>query len=198
MKTDLKRDKRTVTAPDSAIREAKGPGAALSAPNCGADSPHGSPQGAVHAVLTVPGGAAEHSAAQHGQEPADRRSGTELPPPTDPPNASPLSHWTTATRRAALSPLGLAVKERRGSQTAPAPRPVAGRWGRLCCVRGRTSARVPLGRRGGRTAAHARWAAAGFAMAAGGKSFLADAGYGEQELDANSALMELDKGEDRG
>lgn len=26
------------------------------------------------------------------------------------------------------------------------------------------------------------------------KSFLADAGYGEQELDANSALMELDKG----
>ncbi|PNJ00242.1 INTS7 isoform 5 [Pan troglodytes] len=25
------------------------------------------------------------------------------------------------------------------------------------------------------------------------KSFLADAGYGEQELDANSALMELDK-----
>uniref|UniRef100_A0A8C9FEE2 Integrator complex subunit 7 n=1 Tax=Pavo cristatus TaxID=9049 RepID=A0A8C9FEE2_PAVCR len=31
-------------------------------------------------------------------------------------------------------------------------------------------------------------------MAAGGKSFLADAGYGEQELDANSALMELDKG----
>lgn len=32
-------------------------------------------------------------------------------------------------------------------------------------------------------------------MAASGKSFLADAGYGEQELDANSALMELDKGE---
>ncbi|NXW77265.1 INT7 protein, partial [Hirundo rustica] len=32
-------------------------------------------------------------------------------------------------------------------------------------------------------------------MAAGAKSFLADAGYGEQELDANSALMELDKGE---
>lgn len=33
------------------------------------------------------------------------------------------------------------------------------------------------------------------AMAAGAaKSFLADAGYGEQELDANSALMELDKG----
>ncbi|XP_051470020.1 integrator complex subunit 7 isoform X1 [Apus apus] len=31
-------------------------------------------------------------------------------------------------------------------------------------------------------------------MAAGAKSFLADAGYGEQELDANSALMELDKG----
>ncbi|NWR18644.1 INT7 protein, partial [Emberiza fucata] len=31
-------------------------------------------------------------------------------------------------------------------------------------------------------------------MAASGKSFLADAGYGEQELDANSALMELDKG----
>ncbi|KAG8584348.1 hypothetical protein GDO81_008788 [Engystomops pustulosus] len=34
-------------------------------------------------------------------------------------------------------------------------------------------------------------------MAAGGsgaRSFLADAGYGEQELDANSALMELDKG----
>ncbi|KAI6071880.1 Integrator complex subunit 7 [Aix galericulata] len=28
----------------------------------------------------------------------------------------------------------------------------------------------------------------------GGKSFLAEAGYGEQELDANSALMELDKG----
>uniref|UniRef100_A0A8I3WFM3 Integrator complex subunit 7 N-terminal domain-containing protein n=1 Tax=Callithrix jacchus TaxID=9483 RepID=A0A8I3WFM3_CALJA len=26
------------------------------------------------------------------------------------------------------------------------------------------------------------------------KSFLADAGYGEQELDTNSALMELDKG----
>ena len=57
---------------------------------------------------------------------------------------------------------------------------------------------MPLGRRGGRAVAHARWAAAGFAMAAGGKSFLADAGYGEQELDANSALMELDKGEDRG
>jgi len=32
-------------------------------------------------------------------------------------------------------------------------------------------------------------------MAASAKSFLADAGYGEQELDANSALMELDKGE---
>lgn len=32
-------------------------------------------------------------------------------------------------------------------------------------------------------------------MAASTKSFLADAGYGEQELDANSALMELDKGE---
>ncbi|XP_014108361.1 PREDICTED: integrator complex subunit 7 [Pseudopodoces humilis] len=31
-------------------------------------------------------------------------------------------------------------------------------------------------------------------MAASAKSFLADAGYGEQELDANSALMELDKG----
>ncbi|XP_054851786.1 integrator complex subunit 7 isoform X1 [Eublepharis macularius] len=31
-------------------------------------------------------------------------------------------------------------------------------------------------------------------MAATSKSFLADAGYGEQELDANSALMELDKG----
>ncbi|XP_056342436.1 integrator complex subunit 7 [Oenanthe melanoleuca] len=31
-------------------------------------------------------------------------------------------------------------------------------------------------------------------MAATAKSFLADAGYGEQELDANSALMELDKG----
>ncbi|XP_006135241.1 integrator complex subunit 7 isoform X3 [Pelodiscus sinensis] len=31
-------------------------------------------------------------------------------------------------------------------------------------------------------------------MASGAKSFLADAGYGEQELDANSALMELDKG----
>ncbi|XP_053314662.1 integrator complex subunit 7 [Spea bombifrons] len=34
-------------------------------------------------------------------------------------------------------------------------------------------------------------------MASGGgaaRSFLADAGYGEQELDANSALMELDKG----
>ncbi|NXD68461.1 INT7 protein, partial [Eolophus roseicapillus] len=31
-------------------------------------------------------------------------------------------------------------------------------------------------------------------MAANAKSFLADAGYGEQELDANSALMELDKG----
>ncbi|NWX85790.1 INT7 protein, partial [Nothoprocta pentlandii] len=31
-------------------------------------------------------------------------------------------------------------------------------------------------------------------MAGGTKSFLADAGYGEQELDANSALMELDKG----
>ncbi|XP_029449110.1 integrator complex subunit 7 isoform X2 [Rhinatrema bivittatum] len=29
---------------------------------------------------------------------------------------------------------------------------------------------------------------------AAGRSFLADAGYGEQELDANSALMELDKG----
>lgn len=29
------------------------------------------------------------------------------------------------------------------------------------------------------------------------KSFLADAGYGEQELDANSALMELDKGTGR-
>lgn len=29
------------------------------------------------------------------------------------------------------------------------------------------------------------------------KSFLADAGYGEQELDANSALMELDKGRGR-
>lgn len=35
----------------------------------------------------------------------------------------------------------------------------------------------------------------GFGMAASAKSFLADAGYGEQELDANSALMELDKGE---
>ncbi|NXP00078.1 INT7 protein, partial [Certhia brachydactyla] len=31
-------------------------------------------------------------------------------------------------------------------------------------------------------------------MAGSAKSFLADAGYGEQELDANSALMELDKG----
>uniref|UniRef100_A0A8D0HIC1 Integrator complex subunit 7 n=1 Tax=Sphenodon punctatus TaxID=8508 RepID=A0A8D0HIC1_SPHPU len=31
-------------------------------------------------------------------------------------------------------------------------------------------------------------------MASSSKSFLADAGYGEQELDANSALMELDKG----
>ncbi|XP_061481251.1 integrator complex subunit 7 isoform X1 [Rhineura floridana] len=31
-------------------------------------------------------------------------------------------------------------------------------------------------------------------MASASKSFLADAGYGEQELDANSALMELDKG----
>ncbi|NWU75413.1 INT7 protein, partial [Onychorhynchus coronatus] len=31
-------------------------------------------------------------------------------------------------------------------------------------------------------------------MASSAKSFLADAGYGEQELDANSALMELDKG----
>ncbi|NXU71981.1 INT7 protein, partial [Oreotrochilus melanogaster] len=31
-------------------------------------------------------------------------------------------------------------------------------------------------------------------MAGSMKSFLADAGYGEQELDANSALMELDKG----
>lgn len=31
-------------------------------------------------------------------------------------------------------------------------------------------------------------------MASVSKSFLADAGYGEQELDANSALMELDKG----
>ncbi|XP_077194756.1 integrator complex subunit 7 isoform X2 [Paroedura picta] len=31
-------------------------------------------------------------------------------------------------------------------------------------------------------------------MASTSKSFLADAGYGEQELDANSALMELDKG----
>ncbi|NXC13684.1 INT7 protein, partial [Corythaeola cristata] len=31
-------------------------------------------------------------------------------------------------------------------------------------------------------------------MATSAKSFLADAGYGEQELDANSALMELDKG----
>lgn len=31
-------------------------------------------------------------------------------------------------------------------------------------------------------------------MASATKSFLADAGYGEQELDANSALMELDKG----
>lgn len=30
------------------------------------------------------------------------------------------------------------------------------------------------------------------------KSFLADAGYGEQELDANSALMELDKGNQEG
>lgn len=30
------------------------------------------------------------------------------------------------------------------------------------------------------------------------KSFLADAGYGEQELDANSALMELDKGTEEG
>lgn len=35
----------------------------------------------------------------------------------------------------------------------------------------------------------------GVGMAASAKSFLADAGYGEQELDANSALMELDKGE---
>lgn len=26
------------------------------------------------------------------------------------------------------------------------------------------------------------------------RSFLSEAGYGEQELDANSALMELDKG----
>ncbi|XP_033930147.1 integrator complex subunit 7-like [Melopsittacus undulatus] len=31
-------------------------------------------------------------------------------------------------------------------------------------------------------------------MAASAKSFLSDAGYGEQELDANSALMEVDKG----
>lgn len=31
-------------------------------------------------------------------------------------------------------------------------------------------------------------------MAGSAKSFLADAGYGEQELDANSALMGLDKG----
>lgn len=37
----------------------------------------------------------------------------------------------------------------------------------------------------------------GIGMAASTKSFLADAGYGEQELDANSALMELDKGEAR-
>lgn len=34
-------------------------------------------------------------------------------------------------------------------------------------------------------------------MASGAKSFLADAGYGEQELDANSALMELDKGREK-
>uniref|UniRef100_A0A8V5GWU8 Uncharacterized protein n=1 Tax=Melopsittacus undulatus TaxID=13146 RepID=A0A8V5GWU8_MELUD len=31
-------------------------------------------------------------------------------------------------------------------------------------------------------------------MAAPAKSFLSDAGYGEQEQDANSALMEVDKG----
>lgn len=35
-------------------------------------------------------------------------------------------------------------------------------------------------------------------MASVSKSFLADAGYGEQELDANSALMELDKGKSGG
>lgn len=35
-------------------------------------------------------------------------------------------------------------------------------------------------------------------MASATKSFLADAGYGEQELDANSALMELDKGRTEG
>lgn len=52
---------------------------------------------------------------------------------------------------------------------------------------------------GGSAAAHARGQGRGAAvragMAASAKSFLADAGYGEQELDANSALMELDKGE---
>lgn len=77
VRTDLKRDKRTGTAPDTAIREAKGQGAAHPAPNCGAGSLHGSPRGAVLAVLavlTVSGGAEEQRAAQHGQESADRRS----------------------------------------------------------------------------------------------------------------------------
>lgn len=35
-------------------------------------------------------------------------------------------------------------------------------------------------------------------MASVSKSFLADAGYGEQELNADAALMELDKGKPNG
>lgn len=63
VKTDLKRDKRTVTAPDSAIREAKGPGAAHPVPNCGAGNTHGARRR---------GGAARGTAWPRARGPAER------------------------------------------------------------------------------------------------------------------------------
>lgn len=143
--------------------------------------------------------AARRSSARHSMAKSPRTGVAHQTPATDRP-AKRISAPSLDDRCAPHRPLSARIgRRKRGGVPAGAhPRPVAGKGGLRGCWRARVSAQAPLGRCGGRTAARARWAVAGFAMAAGGKSFLADAGYGEQELDANSALMELDKGEARG